>query len=238
MKKIGLIIVIIGFCISFFALVISGFDIKKVGNIDSYIYKTSEDFSFEDLEINSDSNLSVEIELSDDDELKIQYSDSNKVSVDFELDGDKLIINYDYSIGFKISLYSVNPTLKIELPESFIGDIEITSKNGAIDIEDININNLVVNCSNSAISVSDVVAKQVYVSTSNSAINVNDIVCPDISLKTNNGVIRVDIIGDKSDYTIDVEHNNGYCNINDQESNVGKYLYVSTTNGLINVDFN
>lgn len=143
--------------------------------------------------------------------------------VEVEQSENMLRVGVEQRRGAKLSL-------EIFLPNDIMNNLIVKTSNGAINIEDIQVNGAKLETFNGAISISDVKGSDVYCHTSNGRVKIEGSKIEALYAKTTNGPIRIDgILGKVKCYT-----SNGGIRYTAEEAREGE-LYLETKNGPIEV---
>ena len=184
MKKafliIGICITVIGLGLSVASLAMVDFNFEKL-NTEKYTEKT---YSTSAVDVNkivvSEINRRVEVKKSADNNIHIYYFESDKEHYNISLVNKELSIStennmewYDY---IKPTFNFYNLSLRLEIPENILENINIETKNGDIIAEDIS------------------VSQNISLKTNNGRIYSKDISCQTFDCNSYNGRIEIDEI--------------------------------------------
>lgn len=145
----------------------------------------------------------------------------------------------------KIKLNAGNGS--VALKEVMSPNVSVKLSNGGIKLDSINAESLDIDGFNAMIMLSGISAcTHLYVKTKNGKIDMKQISSPDISAATNNGKISGVILGDKDDYKMNLQTDNGFIAIDNNEviksfnslaTGQSKKLTAHTVNGAIDIKF-
>ncbi|MCK5761773.1 MAG: DUF1700 domain-containing protein, partial [Candidatus Izimaplasma sp.] len=148
------------------------------------------------------------------------YSEYNNFILDIDTTNNIINVSNNYTSTFKwgnitdlFTLFGEEEILIIEVPiDLILGDLDITTYNGAIDLMDLEVEQLDVHTSNGRIVIDGIT------------------VGADVTLYTTNGEINIqDVVGS---YSLDATSTNGRIYIRNVEF---LEYYLGTTNGAINL---
>ncbi|MFR1215100.1 MAG: DUF4097 family beta strand repeat-containing protein [Acutalibacteraceae bacterium] len=166
----------------------------------------------------------IDVELSDDDQIYIDYYESEKEFFNIEVSDDHtLTMSYDTEkqwtdyIGFSAPLQ--NRTIRLRIPQNLLSSLTVKTTN-----EDITLPSL---------TVTDSVS--IYVNHGNIQFDTLD-AGNTISLETKNGNINGTILGSYDDFTIESFAKQGENNLPESKTGGSKALKVYTNNGDIQID--
>lgn len=117
--------------------------------------------------------------------------------------------------------------LKVYLPDRAYDEINLSSTNGQMKVEDFELNNLFLSTTNASVIVEDIKSQKISIETKNGRIYLNDISSPILEANTTNSNIAVEDI--KCD-ELSVFTKNGRILISDILSN---HILATTTNASI-----
>lgn len=134
-----------------------------------------------------------------------------------------LTLSVEQRKGTKISL-------EVYLPKQLLNDLKVRTSNGAIEMENINLEGGKLETNNGAILIESVQSTGLYCETSNGRITIEDSIIEELFAKTSNGSVRLDgTISKVKCYT-----SNGGIRYTLNEARAGG-LDFDTTNGPIEV---
>ncbi|MDD2493017.1 MAG: DUF4097 family beta strand repeat-containing protein [Bacilli bacterium] len=146
-------------------------------------------------------------------------------------------IDFDY-VTTTNDIYCKTTNSVVEVNEVTCANLTVLTTNSEVNIEDATISDkLICETSSGIIYLDNVIASSIDAKNDNGMIDINDIVANNIILATTNGIITGNIIGNKSDYKITSSVTNGMNNLPSYKADGDKYLEVSTSNGMIDIDF-
>ncbi len=216
--SIGLLVLGAFICLG--TMIATGFDSGILNEGDSFEqreYVASAD-AFKSIRFD-DSNKRIDVVPSKDDKIRIAYSDNESSHYLISELGETLSFEYSEKkhwyeyIG--ITWFYENHDVIISIPESYLGNIDVNTNNGRIEIHDVtipgefradtsnarivadNIKGSDINfaTSNGSVELDHVIAENVVdVKTSNASIETRNLQGKDISLDTSNGHIEFDRI--------------------------------------------
>jgi len=227
---VGLVVFTIGFALA-------GFDITKIGTETEYQEKNFVSTgTVKDIVID-ESNLSVEIVQSMDEQVHVTYYENDKDYYDIgqSADGTLRIIKknhrkwYDYF--FNINFQSVK--LIVAVPDDFSGDISGESSNAKIHLSGIHARDIHLDTSNGKIEAENIVISGKFeASTSNASITLSNVTASgDIFCDTSSGKISLDKLEGKN---ININTSNGSVILKSTLSN--ENILIETSNGSVNFD--
>lgn len=136
---------------------------------------------------------------------------------------------------------------KIEIDNTIVtGLLSIKTSNGRINLNNLTAKKITGSSSNGGLELLNIITDRIELSTSNGRIEFENLESPYIKLKTSNGKILGTIEGSSSEYkryiktsdsriTIDgIEYSSKVEDLKENKN----YLYLKTSNGRIEVDFN
>ena len=217
MKKI---ISMIGlFCISI--AILSGCSTEQI-NFTEKNY-TADSSQIQTIEIDT-ADRKIDIELSDDNQIYIDYFESEQEFFNITVSDDRtLTMSYDTNkqwtdyIGFNAPLQT--RTIRVRIPQSLLSSLTIKTTN-----EDVTLPSL---------TVTDSVS--IYVNNGNIQFDTLD-AGNTISLETKNGNINGTILGSYDDFTIESFAKSGENSLPESKEGGNKTLKVYTNNGDIQMD--
>lgn len=227
----------------------------------SYVNKTIEYSVDEVNEINIyDENTFVEISISSDDKIRIDYSESKNEYYDIDIDANGILsvkkqvrIRSEFFF-FKVKRVKVN----LSIPKDFNKNIRIYTSNASITASDtifanlflktsnakINllnvdvINSLDAMTSNSQINLSNVKSEVINCKTSNARISLNYVdVSKKLICKTSNSAVRGEVAGKINDFSIKSKTSNGSSTLPSNMELGDKIMDIKTSNSSININF-
>ncbi|SEG05434.1 DUF4097 and DUF4098 domain-containing protein YvlB [Eubacterium ruminantium] len=185
LMMIGLLLAISGF-----AMV--GFNYKKLSNEETEDKKFTTEKKIENIIIKSDV-ADVKLIKTDDDEIKVEYSESKKLKCSISVDNGTLTIKqkdnrrwYEF-IGFHFSTdYKIN----VYLPEKQYESVKVTSDTGSVSVSGFSIDDLSISVDTGAIKVKNVKCEEIKAETDTGTVTFTDVVAKgDMSVKTDTGSI-------------------------------------------------
>ncbi|MDF2567626.1 MAG: hypothetical protein K0R90_1082 [Oscillospiraceae bacterium] len=220
---------------------------------------TSDPSDIENIRVNAH-NTSVEVIQTEDEEISIQYYESQNRKYSVSSQNHQLVLKQEYYKMFNIDFFSfseIGTNITVKVPKNYKNRIEIETSNSSIYAEDIkSTNNLIFKTSNSKIELRGIVADDLTVTTSNGKITLFDVEgsssvnaktsngkieldnvkSEDIKLKSSNGSIVGSVVGNEDDYRINADTSNASNNLTNRYD--GKYsLSAETSNARIDIDF-
>ncbi|SHK12388.1 Protein of unknown function [Hathewaya proteolytica DSM 3090] len=201
-------------------------------------------------------------------EVIVKESADNMIHLEYCVDED-FFYKIDDSVKGELKVSKISRTkwgdtgsdsLKIYMPQSFKGNININTTNDEINIERIHCEKLVCHTSNDEINLTNVIVRNdCELITKNDEINLKNVelgnyaalrttnddislcevtVCKALKCVTTNGDIEGSIYGRIEDFNVCSSTTNGENNLPKRlQSNGFKELTVNTTNADINIDF-
>ncbi len=135
-------------------------------------------------------------------------------------------------------IYCSTTNSVVELNDVSCANLTVLTSNAEINIEDTTITgNLVCETSSGVINLDNVTSNNINAHNDNGMIDIHNITADNIILMTSNGIITGTINGDKRDYKITSSVTNGMNNLPSYKADGDKSLEVSTSNGMIDIDF-
>lgn len=236
--KIFISIIIIGVILALVGLIIIDFDFGNLVNADEE-YTLNEDSAEEtinDLVIDVDDRI-IKLIRTGDEELSFSYYEADNDIVTVKEQNEVLTIEAEKQPKkwrwFHVQTTSSKVrTITVFLPQTFSGEINVTTANGSIYVEELGtLKSLDLTSKNGSIEVKKVsINEDTYLRTSNGTIIVEDVSCyAELNMRTNNGKVEANyVIASK----IDGESSDGNVNLHNAESNniIGK-----TSNGSVDI---
>lgn len=166
----------------------------------------------------------IEVSLSEDEQVHIQYSENNKEYCDISVSGNVLTMTSasnkewtDY-IGFKPA--AENLKISLQIPNALIETLTLSTTN-----EDVTLSALAVTGN---VSISSTEGNIIF-----GTLDVGNA----LTLNAKNGDISGTIIGSDDDFAIQSEIKKGESNLPDNKDGGDKMLNVSSNNGDVNITF-
>lgn len=171
-----------------------------------------------------DANFDIKVKNSADDKIHISYFENDKKKYEIS-ESDSGVLNvskkdsrdwYNYFLNIQFE----SPTLTLEIPINFSGDITIDTSNSDITLENINAANINLTTSNDQIIVKNTIAsgslnlkssngdvfvsdtkvsKNIICNTSNDEINFSNVECESLNAQSNNGDISLKSVSSDKD---------------------------------------
>ena len=197
-KKIGIILVIVGSIVLGIAAVQAGGNWEKLSSVTPFeerYFTTSAEITRIEVDVD---NVEIIVEPSEDDGVHIVYFENNRMTYEIkEGSNQKLTITNKFSNNINdwigVSITEGENYLKILVPSDSKVEIDIDGSNGSIRVEDIQLSKALIKTSNAKISLQDVdVLDRFEVKTSNSKIELINVSGNNIIAKTSNGRIEAD----------------------------------------------
>lgn len=167
---------------------------------------------------------SIDVSISPDNQIHIDYSESDKEYYDISVSDDKVLtVSYESSkkwsdyIGSKPSEQDRKITLQI--PEATFSFFSISTTNEDIDLPEL------------------IISDEIYVETNNGDLDFSNLKSDSITLKSKNGDINGMVCGNYEDYSIKCSIKKGESNLPSEKNEGTKKLDVSCNNGDVNIDF-
>lgn len=146
-------------------------------------------------------------------------------------------IDFDNVITTK-DIYCKTSNSVVEVNDVSCANLTILTTNSEVNIENATLSgDLVCETSSGIIYLEDVTSNSIDARNTNGMIDISRITGDHIVLITSNGIITGTINGDKTDYKIISSVSNGMNNLPSYQEDGEKYLEVSTSNGMIDIDF-
>lgn len=210
----------------------------------------------------ADVNNSIELTRSADRNITITYFESDKDRYEIGVGADgRLNMRYIDDrrwyehIGINWALKDTHIT--VALPADYVSDLELTTVNGTVDVEDQLVGTLRAATTNGNISLSKVDATgEIHTSTVNGTVTLSGLkadslvarcmngrvqvdgvsVNASVDMSTTNGSISGTLSGSAQDYTVSAGTVNGSSNLSNSTGGA-KSLSAHTTNGSIDIRF-
>lgn len=167
----------------------------------------------------------IEVSLSDDDQVHVQYSENSKEFYDISVSDDKVLTIASASdkgwtdyIGGKPSAEARK--ISLQIPNAFLENLTLSTTNENITLPDLTVNgsvNLSSNGGNIAFGKLDVGSA--------------------LTLNVKNGDISGAVVGSYDDFSIQSEIKKGESNLPDQSEGGAKTLTVTSNNGNVHIEF-
>ncbi len=149
-------------------------------------------------------------------------------------DVNKAVLYLPQSYMGALSVSVKNGALKMQ--DITLGDVTLTTNNGLLSVQNCTLNTLSANTDNGAVKFSEVTAHSLSANTDNGEIAFTRISAHDISLKVSNGAINGSIVGVQSEYRIQAKTQLGSCNLSDTQEG-DKTLTANAACGSIKIKF-
>ncbi|NLJ88839.1 MAG: DUF4097 family beta strand repeat protein [Epulopiscium sp.] len=185
------------------------------------------------------SNGSIKVKGYDGDNIKLNISykgrlflKKNDIEFKFKKDGEVASLDYEKS---KISGLS----LEAEIPYDKLSSISLSSSNGRIELEDLNILETIIETSNASVYIDQWTGENLFVETSNGKVELTDFLGDKVEVKTSNGAINSKIkdFKENKEYDYIFKTSNGSIQIDLPKTNkVGYKINGKTSNSAINYD--
>lgn len=176
-------------------------------------------------EINLDvQDREIEVSLSEDEQVHIQYSENNKEYYDISVSGNVLTMTNESNkewtdyIGFKPA--AENRKISLQIPNAMLENLTLSTTN-----EDITLSALAVTGS---VSISSTEGNITF-----GTLDVGNA----LTLCAKNGDISGSVVGSYDDFAIHSEIKKGESNLPDQKDGGEKALNISCNNGDVNIEF-
>lgn len=241
--KILIIIIIIGIGLSLAGFIVGGFTFADLINgmnsdKDYTLVEKSELLDIDNIVIDCENNI-MNITKSADDNFNISYFVAEYYAITYVVTDDTMTITGEGDLQYHIFNFRYPSeavrTMNIEVPESFNGNIDISTSNGRITIDNINdITKLTLKTSNGKLIIKDInVSNNAVMNTSNGDINLTNLnIGNELSTNTSNGEV---IYNNVAAVKISIDNSNGKIELSDVTSDD---IDASTSNGRINIDVN
>ena len=200
-----------------------------VANLLSNDDFTPKSYSSNENEINSIivnvEDREIEIRQSSDEQIHIEYYESEKEYYSlFVNENNELTLNLVYNKNW-LDYFRTKPNINyrkiyLQVPNNLLNNIQITTTNETIKLNDISVKeNVILNSNGGNLEFDNLFAGK------------------QINLVAKNGNITGSVIGDLNDFSISCNIKKGYCNLPTHKENGNKSLLVDCNNGDVNVDF-
>lgn len=192
-----------------------------------------QDEDFNAIDINTD-NAKIEIIATNDATSKVELTGSrpknskNKYTVDVA--DDKLLIELKEQQGklFNFDFLSTSLTLKVYVPEKEYESLKVTSDNGKVNMNHLNVKEINATTSNGRLEMGDITGSKLIADTDNGRIQAGNMQVGDVKMKSSNGKIELSQVEASR---IKTETDNGKVIFDD----VAGELVGKTSNGKISV---
>lgn len=255
MKKltiIGSIICLIGAIVFVSAFAPIGWDITKISTRPEYEKKQFSTENTNQTITLKDTDKSVTVKLSDDNQIHIIYYENEKEQYQIE-DSTNLTMKNERSYQWYETIFNIDfqfPSTTILLPPDFNGELNIETSNAQISIDSIaaslltastrngyinanqlsNVQTIFLSTSNNTIDATDITAYGKFTAvTTNGGITLTNIVAQDMEAVTSNNRITADNVQFKQNMML--QTSNG--NIKFQNLTAGISTMLSTSNGSV-----
>ncbi len=201
----------------------------------------TEELSLEELtalSVESD-NLTLSV-VRTDGEAKIVYTDCAEVPKTFSFEEGKLELNSDWTHDFWgwvkqswshgalfTAVMSESNQAVLYLPESFTGELAVSTSNGGLEMEGISLENLSLTSQNGFISVKDGTFTALTVQTNNGFVSLDGVTANSVVAETDNGYVKLQDINAE---IIDANTNNGMVKLSRV---VGQDIRLKSGNGSV-----
>lgn len=212
-------------------------------------------------------NHRITITPSNDNQIHITYYENKLETYTVETINKSLNVNYqdNQSIwehlfqGFRYGMINtkvLKAEVIIEIPMDYNGNLTVKSTNNNIKIDGIKLNDATINNTNGPIYMEESTFSNLNIHNTNGSIKLVNITTDIINTSSTNGSIRFDylkgnklnfkntngsikgiIIGNKTDFNIQVSKVNGSNNLDNQIANTDKLLSTRTVNGSTKIEF-
>lgn len=231
---IGGFILVLGVLVFAVAFALKGFDIRKISTRPELVERNYTVTSTNQNIRIKDSNVPITVKLSKDGEIHLNYYESEDEYYEVE-EGGTLVVEKKTKYKWYNYIFNVNfqsPTFTLLLPKDFAGELDISTSNGSITMEDISAALLELKSSNGSLNISRVTnAKVITAETSNSPISISDLsVQTDLMCNTSNGSIQLDNILAQS-----INANTSNSRITATDTKSIKSTVLETSNGGVEV---
>ena len=255
---VGISTLVAGIMIFVGGFAMMGFDYKNLSTEQPYNEKTYElDTKIQGINLN-DKNVDVSLSPSVDGKIRVNYYENEKNCYDIREENGTLIIDKNVSVNlldmfFNISFFK--PTISLEVPANFDGDISLKSSNANIKVNNVRAKSGTFTTSNNKINVEDCsfsqaitgessngtieiqrvdVKGKIYCRTSNSKVVLNNISCQSLEGITNNGYLELEEAAVQEDISLKTSNNK----IELDDISFGTSINCETSNGHIEGSIN
>lgn len=212
--------------LSVLCLLVSVFTLAGCSNNSESFEEKSYTPDMQISEINLDvRDRKIEVELSADGQIHIQYSESSKEYYNIAVSDENVLTMTSTSdkewtdyIGSKAS--AENRKIVLQIPDALLENLTISTTNENISLPALAVTGNIVITSNGG----DITFERLNVGMS-------------LSLTVKNGNIDGTVIGSYDDFSIQTEIKKGDSNLPDNKVNGVKTLNVSSNNGDVNIEF-
>lgn len=249
----GAVIVGIGIAI----LLVTGFATGwKFGDSANWEMKTYEcDTHVDDIKLDFSAD-SLTVQFYDGDKIKVEYPESKRVTMQFNVAAQTLKISSVVRFHVNFLWFNKIPTTKMYIPRDWklnynievnagalyfsdggsYGNVKIRLSAGAIDLTNVTCSDFKLDMSAGAINIGNLTCNKFVSDISAGSLNVKGLQCGDIDLDLSAGSAKIKVVGYKYDYTILTNISAGSCNVGSQ-SGGNKRLTVDVSAGSVTVDF-
>lgn len=97
---------------------------------------------------------------------------------------------------------------------------------------------LIIDLSAGTVDIDEADCKRIDIDLSAGTVGIGTLTCPKISVDLSAGTVKLDIVGQKSEYTITVDKSAGKCNVGNQSgTDSGKIIDIDLSAGTVTVNF-
>ncbi|MFI3330148.1 MAG: DUF4097 family beta strand repeat-containing protein [bacterium] len=218
------------------AFAVSGFDMFELTNFNNYTKNEEYYENINSLEINE--SIITKIDKHSEDKILVVYytNDNSKYTITNEENNLNILadISSNKSFGFSFG-FNINKGIEIYLPQNSNIDINITSKDCVLDIEDITVNNILINSEDGVINIEDVTCNSLNLTLENGVTNLEDVKSPNIEITIENGVLNVELPYTKNQYTLEIDVKT-FCNVSSGGTGAN-LLKIKADNGIVSIKF-
>lgn len=202
----------------------------------------TEEISLEELSalsVESD-NLALSV-VRTDGEAKLVYTDCTELPKSFSFEDGKIRLSsgewtnhfwdhvkqsWSHGVFFTAVMSDTNGAV-LYLPESFTGELAVSTSNGGLEMEGISLTSLSLTSQNGYVSVKDGTFSTIAVQTNNGAVTLQGVTANTVTAETDNGLVSLRSI---SAETIEANTDNGAVKISRVE---GQDIRLKTGNGAV-----
>lgn len=206
------------------------------------------------ISLSSDTSAII-VSKSSDDKINIKFKEYDNETNKYNLKGNVLEFDNE-SKKYNKNKSSENRKIYLEVPDEYIGDLDLSADIGAVEMSEFNLNKLKVSTDIGSINIDDTTAKSIVLETDIGEIKISDIRAtqkielssdigninfknidaPALEMSCDMGSITGNLLGKKEDYSIKCEVNMGKSNVSNQRGG-SRSLEIETSMGSIDIEF-
>ncbi|MBU9720898.1 MULTISPECIES: DUF4097 family beta strand repeat-containing protein [Bacillaceae] len=200
-------------------------------------------------------NTRINIYPTDESTIKVEFQgDVSRHQLTTEVEGASLSVRLEGKNRLKfidLNLFSKPQELSVFVPERIYKSVELDTRNGRIQVSNVEAENFQVKTNNGRIEMNDITSTSIKGSSDNGRIDLRNVSASSLEVHTHNGRIELDgVLGDikassnngrltlyteKLDRNIELETHNGRITIETEEEPTNVIYDVKTNNGSISI---